>query len=272
MLSPLRTRLAAEDGFTLTEMLVSIVASVSIIAAVVAILGLSHRQEVQITDHVQADQNGRIALNMIQEELRSSCVGGMSPIQAPFEGTVTSPLEKLNGANLWFVSSYGTEEAGNAERKHGFLHDINWKQTSVSGTKLGTLTDYAYEGTGALPATPWTFTSTFTTATTSYKKKTVLATNVIPPEEGGALKVFRYYKFDTNSADSTYGMPIELKSSEVPPASEEAASKIVQVRIEYTQTPNDADTRSSHTTPISGTTILRLTPSETTEEGTTTCT
>ena len=270
MRSPLRNRLAADGGYTLIEMLVSIIASVAIIAAVVAILGLSQRQEKQITDRVQADQSGRIALAMIQEELRSSCVGGMTPIQAPFESTITTPLEKLNGQNLWFVSSYGTKEAGNAEMKHGLLHDVNWKQTSSSGGKvLGTLTDYAYEGTGALPATPWKFTSPLSTAATSYTKKTVLATNVIAPEE---TKIFRYYKYDTNTADATYGEPLEMKSSELPPASEEAAGKIIEVKIEYTQAPNDADIRNGHTTRVGGTTVLRLTPSETTEEGTTTCT
>jgi type II secretory pathway pseudopilin PulG len=272
MLATLRYRLGSDSGFTLIEMLVAILASGGIVIAVVAVLGLSQRQEVQITNHVQADQSGRIALTKMQEELRSSCVGGMTPIQAPYESTVTAPLEKLNGQNLWFVSAFGTEEAGNAEMKHGFLHDINWKQTSVSGTKLGTLTDYAYEGTGALPAIPWKFTSPFSTASSSYKKRTILATNVIPPEESGTIKLFRYYKYDTTSTDSTYGEPIELKSSELPPASEEAGGKIIEVKIEYTQTPNDADTRSSQTTPVSGTTILRLTPSETTEEGTTTCT
>jgi prepilin-type N-terminal cleavage/methylation domain-containing protein len=281
MLARLKTRLRSERGFTLIEMLVSLGAAAVIIAAVVLILDFSKTQETRISDHVAADQIGRSSVERILEELRSSCVGGMPPIQGPIAalggGTPASPLEKLNGKNLWFVSTFATTDRESATLPHGYLHDIQWEESktrSSTGEKVGTLTDYMFENTkGELPGTKWEFKSSLTPATAT--RQIVLATNVTPPENGTTL--FRYYRYDTTTTDPAYGQLVELKSTELPPTTEEAEGKIAQVRIEYQQAPESvrgqpANTQAGHTTLVSGTAVLRFTPGETTEEGTTTCT
>jgi Tfp pilus assembly protein PilW len=281
MLARLQARVRSESGFTLIEMLVSLAGAAVIVAAVVLILDFSKTQETRISDHVAADQIGRSSVERILEELRSSCVGGMPPIQGPIAtlggGTPASPLEKLNGKNLWFVSTFAAKDRESAALSEGYLHDVHWEESktlSSTGQKVGTLTDYMFKNEhGVLPGTKWEFASSLTTA--SAKPKVVLATNVTPPESG--TTVFRYYRYDTNTADSTYGQLVELKSSELPPTTEEAEGKIAQVRIEYQQAPESvrgqpANTRLGHTTIVSGSAVLRFTPGETTEEGTTTCT
>jgi hypothetical protein len=268
--------LRSERGFTLVELLVAMITGLVVSGAFLAIIEFSQRQETRISDHVQADRSGRVSLERIQEQLHSSCVGDMSPIQGYTEtGRTYTGLEGLNGTNLWFVSTYGTSESGESVLKHGFLHDINWTEGSLSNTgeKTGTLTDYAFENEkGDPPYQPWGFTSTLSKAkaTTTH----VLATNVTPLTGGTTL--FHYFKYDTTSGSAHYGELEEMKASELPPVGEAASYKVAQVKVEYQQAPEGqagqkADTRAGHTTTVSGSVVLRFSPSETTEEGTNTC-
>lgn len=275
-------RLGSERGFTLIEMLVSLVAAVVIVAAVVLILDFSKDQQSRISDHVAADQIGRSSLERILEELRSSCVGGMPPIQGPIAslggGTPVAPLAKLNGENLWFVSTFGTTDREAAVLTEGYLHDVKWEESktkSSTGQRVGTLTDYMFKNAkGELPSRAWEFQTSLSTSTATHKN--VLATNVTPPE--GGTSVFRYYRYDTTTTDANYGSLVEMSSSELPPITEEAEEKIAQVRVEYQQAPESlpglpANTAAGHTTNVSGSVSLRLTPGETTEEGgTSSCT
>ncbi len=277
LINPLR----AESGYTLVEMLVSMLAGAIVVVTVVLILDFSKTQQTRISDHVRADQIGRTSMERMLLELRSSCVGGMPPIQGPIAslggGTPVSPLQTLNGENLWFVSTYGTAEAGKSTLKEGYLHDIKWQETSPrssTGERVGTLTDYMFKAEkGELPQKKWEFQSSLSTSTAKYKH--VLARNVTPLE--GGTSVFRYYRFDTTTTDAKFGELVEMKSSELPPTTEEAESRVAQVRIEYQQAPESlpnlaANTKAGHTTTVSGAVNLRLTPGESTEEGTTTCT
>jgi Prokaryotic N-terminal methylation motif len=272
--------LRAESGFTLVELLVSMLAGAVIVITVVLILDFSKTQQTQISDHVRADQIGRTSLERILIELRSGCVGGMPPIQGPIAslggGTPVSPLQKLNGENLWFVSTYGTAEPGKSTLKEGYLHDVKWEETSPrsnTNQRVGTLTDYMFKvEKGELPQKKWEFQSSLSPATAT--RKHVLARNVTPLE---GTTVFRYFRFDTTTTDAKFGELIEMKSSELPPTTEEAESRVAQVRVEYQQAPESlpnlpANTSRGHTTTVSGAVNLRLTPGESTEEGTTTCT
>ncbi len=268
--------LRSEGGFTLIELLVAMILGIIVSGALLAIIEFSQRQETRISDHVQADRSGRISLERIQEELHSSCIGDMSPIQGFTEGHTYTELESLNGANLWFVSTYGTAESGESSLAHGFLHDVNWSETSTSNTgeKLGTLTDYSFANTGGEPPnTQWKFQSTLSKATATTKR--VLATNVTPP--GGGTTVFHYSKYNTTSGSGNYGALELMTTSELPPANEYVAYKVARVATEYQQAPEGhegqkGDTRPGHTTTVSGSTILRFSPGETTEEGSNTCT
>lgn len=251
-------RLRAADGFTLIELLVAMICGLIITGALLAILEFSLKQNSRISDRVQTDRVGRIALSKIVDELRSSCTGfGATPIQAP-STTPSSPLAATGGPNLWFLSAYGNATSGKAVITGMTQHDINWTQTSESGSeKLGTLTDYSFTGSGESPA--WTFPALNTGNATAK----VLAKNVSPLE---GTTIFKYYKYDTNPKNATYGEPVLLSSGELPPSAA-TAKTIAKVEVAFKQAPENGDLRSGHTTNFSGSVVLRFTPPESGAEG-----
>jgi prepilin-type N-terminal cleavage/methylation domain-containing protein len=227
--SILRLSLTAVDGFTLIEMLVAMVAGVIVTGSLLAIIEFSARQESRISDRVQTDRVGRIALNDVLEELRSSCTGfGSTPIQAP-STTPTSPLAATGVSNLWFLSAYGNSTSGAAVVTKMAQHDISWKQTSTNaaGEKLGTLTDYTFTGSGESPT--WTFPALLT----SNAAAKVLATNVIPLESGTTL--FRYYKYNTTppATAETYGQLVPMSSTTELPPTTTTAKTIAKVEVAF---------------------------------------
>jgi type II secretory pathway pseudopilin PulG len=274
------TTLRSARGFTLVELLVAMASGIIVGGALLAVIAVAQHQTTQITDRVTADQTGRRVLERLQDELHSSCVGGSEiPIQKP-EGTLTG-LEALNSRNLWFVTSYGdsNENSGEAALEEGFLHDINWTETGTvtineKPEKVGTLTDYWFKNEEpevySPPSRPWKFPEALSTSSTKVTKR-VLAKDVIPPERG--TTVFRYYKYNTASSNAL----VELTSTELASASEPIRRSLAEVKFEYQQAPEphksgqSPDVRIGHTTNVSGAIALRLTPSEPTEEGTSTC-
>jgi prepilin-type N-terminal cleavage/methylation domain-containing protein len=254
---------SAEQGFTLVELLVAMLISTVVIAALVAILTFSLGQETRITDKVQADQIGRTAMTNIIDELHSSCTGfGANAIQGPSE-TPTSPLASSGATNLWFVSAYGNEDSGEALIEKVTEHDINWTASTKSNTgeELGTLTDYSFESTSGNAKAGWTFPS----LTVAKAKIKVLAKNVIPPEiEISGKKtptIFQYYKYENTASSETDGELVALSSSEVPTAAKEG--NVAKATVSFAQAPAGGDTRTNRSASFSNSVILRFTPSET---------
>lgn len=251
-------RLRDERGFSMIELLIAMVSTVVVLAALVTILEVTYGQETRITDKVQADQTGRTAMNKIVEELHSSCTGfGAGAIQKPTE-TPMSPLEATGPANLWFVSAYGNKDSGEPLIEEVTEHDISWTTTGTNsaGQTLGKLTDYAFTSTKGNAKEGWTFPA-LTAAKAS--KTTTLASDVIAPEaEEGKIKVatlFHYYKYNTS------GELTSLNSSEIGTAA--AAKEIAKVTIGFTQAPSSEDTHEGRTASFSDSVVLRFDPSET---------
>ncbi len=252
----------AEHGTTLMELLVAMLCSIVVLGALLAILEFSLGQESRIADDVQADQIGRSALSTIVEELHSSCLGnGTTAIQlpSPTPKAWSSPLAATNRVNLWYLSAYGSKTAGSVEVTEPFEHDINWHETekTASGLHVGTLTDYAFAGTGTPPN--WAFPE-FTVANA---KAQILAKNVIAPlvEEEKVLQptIFRYSRYNNNSAEpASYGHLKPLSTaSEISTAAKE--EELAAVNIAYTQAPESGKTETNRTANVSDQIILRFT-------------
>jgi type II secretory pathway component PulJ len=250
---PSLLNLRSEQGFTLLEALVAIATGVIVTSALLTILEVSLRQQARITDRAQADQIGRTAMSNIIEELHSSCTGA-TPIQGP-NTTPTSPLEKTNGNNLWFVSAYGNANSGEPLIEKVTEHDINWAASSKSSTgeQLGKLTDYSFTSIAGNSQEGWTFPSLTTANATSTR---LLAKNVIKPSSGS---IFQYYKYESNSASSTYGQLVELTSGELP-LTEATAKNIAKVAINFTQAPEGEDTRIDRNVSFNDAVVLRVSP------------
>ena len=67
----LRERLAEEDGFTLAELLSAQVIGGFVMAAVVSMLIITFNSTARVTDRINAAAQGRIAMEEIQQRLRS---------------------------------------------------------------------------------------------------------------------------------------------------------------------------------------------------------
>jgi len=253
--------LAAEDGLTLIELLVAMVAGMAVMLALFATLEFSAKQEARITERVQANRGGRYAMTEMVENLHSACVGfNASAIQAP-STKPTSPLSELGPTDLWFISANGSPSSGKSVIEKVYEHDVHWVSTgkSATGETLGKLTDYSFESTaGSGPASKsgkWEFP----TLETKNAKARVLATNVIPQSLSGTNTIFQYYKFS-----STPGEFVQVTSA-IPTAATE--NKIEKVAIGFTATSTAGNTNKGYgMSPFSDSVVFRLTPAETSEE------
>ncbi|HEX5853878.1 MAG TPA: prepilin-type N-terminal cleavage/methylation domain-containing protein [Solirubrobacteraceae bacterium] len=204
-ISPLPRPHADEQGFTLIELLVTMLTATVVAGALFAVLNLSTTQTAALSDKVQADQLGRIAMTRIVNALHSACIApAFTPIQ-----------ENSTGSKLIFITAY-SEKALIPEAE---LHEITWSET------LHTLTDSHIKSTGG--AWPdFTFPET--------RKSTPLAQNITQNESGGKkLPIFRYYSYATETTTGE-AIPTTTLNSEPLPGTklsvgeaEEAASVLV---------------------------------------------
>jgi prepilin-type N-terminal cleavage/methylation domain-containing protein len=133
----IRTRLAAEDGFTLPELLIAIAIGSIIIVAAYGLLDASRSGAMKVTDRVDSTQRGRLAMDEVVRQLRSQvCID-------PAEGAILDGRDE----SVTFYSFTGTGTYA-PER-----HTIAWDADAR------TIVDYTYVGEGTppnmtFPATP----------------------------------------------------------------------------------------------------------------------
>jgi type II secretory pathway component PulJ len=211
-----RSRIRDDHGFTLMELLVSMLTATIVVGALFSILTISTGQTTLVADKVQANQLGRTAMTRIVDELHSSCLtAGFAPIQ-----------EKSNENELIFKNAY-SEEAVLPNAKEAkvagtgvFEHQIVWNSSAK------TLTDFIYkstsgEGPEAVLPTPDYSSTTHEAANAEPKKGVLLASNVTQTEESGGTKIpiFKYFKYNTASAETSTtpdGTLTEIKSEYIP--------------------------------------------------------
>ncbi len=268
LLSRIVHRLRDARGISMIELLVAMTTGVVVTGALLAILDVTLRQQTRITDAAQANQVGRSAMSSIIDPLHSSCTGfGAYAIQGP-SVKPTSPLAATGATNLWFLSAYGNSTAGAAAITAVTEHDINWTytETSNTGQRLGTLTDYQFTGSGSAPN--WKFAEPKVANASVH----VLATNVIAPQVSSADTIFQYYRYEHTSG-STFGQLVgPLSSTELPSGQSTAekaqtvANELAKVSISFTQAPSSSDTRADRTVAFSDSVVLRYDPSSTEAE------
>jgi len=248
---------AEELGTTLIELLVAMLTGIVVLFALLAILEFSTNQDARISDRVQANRLGRVAMAKIVDELHSACTGfEATAIQAPSE-TPASPLASTGATDLWFVSAYGNTNSGSSTDAEPIEHDIHWAATGAktpTGQALGTLTDYRFKSTGGSPA-KWEFQPL--TAANETADAHVLSTNVIAPTQPSTPTLFHYFKFESETSIKF----VELTSAQAAAAA--GKGEIVQVSINFTQAPEATDTKPSSAISISDTVLLRFSPTET---------
>jgi hypothetical protein len=245
------TSLAAEQGMTLIELMVSMIAGVVVLGALIAVLVATMHQSTRLNGAIQVNQVGRTGIASIVDELHSACTGfGATAIQGP-SGTPLTPLKSTGASDLWFISAYASTTSAAAVPSNVTEHDINWASTGKSNTAetLGTLTDYRFASTaGSGPE--WKFPEPKIANATSR----VIAKNVAQTKVGATLEpIFSYYKLN-NSTGALEAIPAGSVSA--------AAKEVAKVSIKFTQAPENGDTRIGRLAPFSGSVVLRFEPSE----------
>jgi Tfp pilus assembly protein PilV len=173
-------RLRREDGFTLVELLVTMVAGMVVLAGVVTVISVALRQTSYTFTRVDATQHARSALEHIEDELHSAClVNDVNPIEGGAQGSQVSDAN-----NLVFVSATGTS-ASPTPVEHKITYD----------PIKHTVTEYNYtvsNGTG--DPTTWVFSST---PTNSAGTRLLMNTSQIPiPNTSNFTPVFQYFAYE----------------------------------------------------------------------------
>ena len=217
------TRPAPRDqrGFTLVEMLVSMLAGIIVLSAILGVLEVSVRLSARAVDRVDATQRGRTGMEQIEQLLHSSCVAS----------SVTPVYPSSGGSNLTFVSQFGS-----AVTLVPNLHTITFAG--------GNLTDNVYAYTGPAGASPPWPTSSFASTPTSSR---VLISNVSAPSN----PVFRYYKY-LNGTLSTTPLTTPLSTSD--------ASATTAVEITFAVSPSSGSTEARRIVNLDDLAVLRYIP------------
>lgn len=192
-----------ESGFTLVELMVSMIATLAVLTAVMLITVVAVHNQNRVADRVVANQTARPLLARMVSELHSACV---AQHVTPILGDGTSGTSGSTATQISFLS-----KSGNAVSPTPDKHVI-----TLSGT---TLTETAYPAVSGSQPGPWVFSPT---PSAGYPR--TLAKNVSGP--GGV--VFRYYQF-VNGALSTTPLTTPLSATDAAHASQVSMSLIVGV-------------------------------------------
>ncbi len=196
LLRRLARRLRDERGFTLVEMLATMVAGMVVLAGLTTMLTVTLRETSRTFTNVDATQRGRTILESISSELHSACVADLvTPIQGGANGTQVS-----DSNNLVFLSQFGT-----SANPTPVEHKISFSASAR------TLTDYTYASTGGTSPT-WTFSST-----PSSSKVCSRTSCRLPPSGGGNVPAFQYFAYEPyTDANGNTDMMLMDGSSSVP--------------------------------------------------------
>ena len=247
--------LAAEEGVSLIELLVSILAGMIVIIALFNLQIVTLHQTTRVFTKVDATQHARIAIEDLENELHSACiVDNVTPIQAG-----SSPT------SVQFVS-----QEGNGATLTPVEHLITYNTTAGSITTTSgvfnygalTLTDATYAETGETQNSSgvpvYTFASTASTAR-------ILLANV---SQSGTIPIFQYYAYQvpmngstpyTDSSGDDYEMLLD-GTSDVP------GTSTIPTASPLTATPSLGATNAANTAEVVTTVVVA--PYKTTGENT----
>ena len=187
-MSVARERLRDERGFTLIELLTALLLSTIVAMATLAIVIVSVHFTSNFNDRVDANQQGRLAMEKITQALNSSCVATNTP----------PVVAGSDASHVVFYSSLTDAPA------------INPSQVTVtyaSGAQNGTLTMYTAPWASGTSAATWTFGT--------QSAFTLLAHVTQATISGATTPVFQYYGYTAGGAISTtpYTVPLSAPNA-----------------------------------------------------------
>jgi hypothetical protein len=213
-----------ESGYTITELLVAMMASLVVLGAIMTIVQVATRHQDRVAEQVAANQRARPVMTRIVDRLHSACVSpGLAPVQ-----------QGSDGDTLILLSKAGAEVSPVPDK---YVLDLS----------EGTLTETVYPGTGGEPE-EWTF---------GPPSERQLLDGVSGAELGeppASVPVFRYFAYEGGEVEDT---PLPTTPSGL---SEADAARTVQVDVAFTVAPQASSTDPSRAIAITDSATLRIEP------------
>lgn len=252
-----RAALRDERGFTLIELIVATMAGIIVAAATSAVVIASVHFSSNFGNRVDANQEGRVAMEKITQALNSSCVAtGVTPLvgtPAP-TGMVGGAASGSDASDAVFYSALSDSPT----------IEPNEVEISLTGTAPSQqLVLYTYANSNAAttppPAPPWTFA---TTATPS--GGFVLLPDAAQATINGAVKpVFQYFSYNTATGQmNTTPLAVPLSATD--------AANTAEVTVSFEALPSNKGANLSAPgagANISDSVVLRLTPASSNPNG-----
>jgi len=239
----LRAGVSDERGFTLIELLVATVCGIIVSAALMAVVISATHLSANYGDRVDATQQGRTAMERINQALNSSCVsatlppvlggsGGSDASDAVFYSSLTDiPTITPNKVEVSLVGAVGSQSL--------VMYTYNY----LSGTT---------------PAT-WTFSPT-----PSVSFVLLPHAAAVPATSGGTVPVFQYYGYTTSGTLALSPSPFDAS-----PLAATDAANTAEVVITFEAQPSDGSYTTSNgiakgePADLTDAVVLRLAPAST---------
>ncbi len=199
-----KARLAEESGFTLVELLVTMLIGIVVFGAALGLTEVSGRSTSRTTDRVETAQRARIAMERMVRQLRSQVCLDSS----------TYPLISADGSSVSFYSDFDNNPVYKPQKR---------KLTYVA-TGTGKITEDQWDAT-TTTGPPWTFSSTVSRSFT-------LATDV---GQIGSTPIFRYF----NPAGSQLTAPLSTAVTSPLPAN--SIARVSQIEVAFQMKPSSGN-------------------------------
>lgn len=235
--------MTSQRGFTLVELLVSMMMSAVVIVGATTIIISSLNATQQVTQRTTALGEARTGMETLLAQLNSGClINGVSPVLASTT-TGISPALSSNSSNLVFVS--GTGDSGTATPTEHVV--------KVSG---GALVDsaYTYTGTTASISTPsaWTFATT--------PSQVLNLAEHVTTGSGAMFSYYAYSNYQTNT-DSLLNAPVLSV-----PLSTTTAPTVAEVGLDIRFAPAGSYYNPSTTSELQDAAVFSLTAQDTSDQ------
>jgi type II secretory pathway pseudopilin PulG len=203
------SRLRAEHGFTLMELMVSSLIGIVVLMGALTILESSQRAQARTSDRSEAIQRGRTAIEQLVQALRSEvCIGAGSPAIVYGDNTHVTFIADLKDT---------TTDANNVNNLVPAEYDIAYANGSIVEKVYPGTPDPNYDPTKKQGSTtPYLF------ATTPSVTRTVLDKMTLQQ----SVPLFKYYSF--NSTD-----PITPSNMLGTPLADTDRDNVVQIQIAF---------------------------------------
>jgi prepilin-type N-terminal cleavage/methylation domain-containing protein len=235
-----RRRIAAEDGFTIIELLVAMVVGLFVLAAAMVLVSQATQLTASAQDRVDATQRARRGVEDMVVALRAGTCVPLITTASPLTTATKVPLVAGDSTSVTMYVHLGTENA--LPEKRVLTYDATTRR----------ITESRYAAASGSTATAVSFA---TTATTSR----VLLDNVVPvTTSSGTTPIFSYSKY---TVDNTVTPPKVTGLTTLPSTAAVSAADlplIVQVNISVRVRPFKATADSKKDTILQTAATARL--------------